>query len=305
MINRPPSMRLLDGSTLSPSPKEGFTPSSSSDAAWNSPSQTVIVFDWDDTLCPSTWISDQHPAITYFRQPPNVPRFTKPLKELEAAVVLLLECAMRLGKVIIITNAKQDWVKMSATNFLPGVLPFLPHMSQVYAREMWNSFENQQINQIAAKRYSRSPVPKITQSRVDTGIKSLKKNKSSAQLAQVGAKIFPNEMPCEDPSYSWKKLAFGVELSDFYSEQTWGNVISIGDANYEREATKVAVECCSPSHKNKKSRTKTVKMLNNPSIEELIKQVKRVTTLLPMMVKEDSDIDIELEPEDLDQTFAA
>lgn len=282
-------MNVLDGSTLS-----------SSDVSWNSPSQTVIVFDWDDTLCPSTWISDQHPAVTYFRQPPNVPRFTKPLKELEAAVILLLECAMRLGKVIIITNAKQDWVKMSCTNFLPGVLPFLPHMSQVYAREMWNSFESQQINHIAAKRYSRSVVPRITQSRVDTGIKSLKKNKSSAQLAQVGAKIFSNEMPCdEDPSYSWKKLAFGVELSDFYSEQTWGNVISIGDANYEREATKVAVECCSPSHKTKKTRTKTVKMLNNPSIEELIKQVKRVTTLLPMMVKEDTDVDIELEPEDL------
>lgn len=82
---------------------------------------TVIIFDWDDTLLCSTAV--------------NLGSTTRPeYKALEKAIGSMLSTASRLGEVMIITNGNKNWVKDSASRYLPGLLPVLEKLTVVSAR---------------------------------------------------------------------------------------------------------------------------------------------------------------------------
>merc|ERR1719464_2226024 len=97
----------------------------------------------------------------------------------------------------------------------------------------------------------------------------------------------------------WKEVAFEQEIAGFYSRyqhQSWKNVISIGDAIFEREAARKVVL---QHHQKKKCRTKTLKLFDDPEIDELVQQVRVVHDVLSMMVQYDGELDIEIDEEDL------
>merc|ERR1719229_2167706 len=82
----------------------------------------------------------------------------------------------------------------------------------------------------------------------------------------------------------WKEVAFEQEINGFYSRyqhQSWKNVISIGDSIFERDALRKVV--LSRPQVKKKCRTKTLKLFDDPEIEELIAQVRVVHDVLGMM----------------------
>jgi hypothetical protein len=117
----------------SPIGEDGFRPLSWSDKASRleeldfdvhslvQPSNTVIIFDWDDTLLCSTainrhiWTSDQ-------------------LAELEALVGDILETSMRLGETHIITNGNGTWIQESSKYFFPNLSPILQRLHVMSAR---------------------------------------------------------------------------------------------------------------------------------------------------------------------------
>merc|ERR1712203_212930 len=84
----------------------------------------------------------------------------------------------------------------------------------------------------------------------------------------------------------WKEVAFEQEIGGFYSRythQSWKNVISIGDSIFERDAVRNVVLARPSGHK--KCRTKTLKLFDDPTIEELIAQLRVVIDVLSMMVQ--------------------
>jgi len=98
----------------------------------------------------------------------------------------------------------------------------------------------------------------------------------------------------------WKEVAFEQEIGGFYSRyqhQSWKNVISIGDSVFERDAVKRVVP--NRISTKKKCRTKTLKLFDDPRMEELIAQVRVVRDVLCSMVQYDGDLDIELGEDDL------
>lgn len=260
--------------------------------SWRDKSETIIIFDWDDTLCPSSWISANRPALSYFRTPPNEKCFVEPLDRLQNAVVQLLEVAETLGKVVIITNAKESWVTTSCTNFLPKVLPQLASISQVYARDTWTMWETDEV---------RIRVQANAALCADDRPDCRNSTDYVERLSQVGVQLFPphSDFEDEEPSLLWKVLAFGLEIKDFYSarpNQELSNVVSIGDADFERIATKTAVNSCSPG---KSKRAKTVKLLDDPTIEEIILQLEKLITILPFVVRHNESVDLEIAKSDL------
>jgi hypothetical protein len=123
-------------------------------------------------------------------------------------------------------------------------------------------------------------------------------------ITEFGLKLFGRVPPESESSFSWKKLAFPVVLSEFYSspnnkqQKAWCNVISIGDADYERVAAHTAVNLCSPTGTGR-PRVKTIKMLDAPTIAELTLQIQKITPMLKSVVSYDGDIDMEVQPSDL------
>jgi len=90
----------------------------------NRSSDTLIVFDWDDTLLCTSAINAQSWTDSQ-------------LRELERLGEDILQSSMQLGETIIITNGIESWVQNSAGRYLPGLLPTLNSMSVLSARHLY------------------------------------------------------------------------------------------------------------------------------------------------------------------------
>eukprot|EP00448_Togula_jolla_P012211 CAMPEP_0170597736 /NCGR_PEP_ID=MMETSP0224-20130122/15864_1 /TAXON_ID=285029 /ORGANISM="Togula jolla, Strain CCCM 725" /LENGTH=283 /DNA_ID=CAMNT_0010922223 /DNA_START=30 /DNA_END=881 /DNA_ORIENTATION=- len=93
-----------------------------------SPGNTLIIFDWDDTLlCSSALQADWASGVS-----------SAGLAELEELVLSLLKLSEDLGTIAIVTNSGQGWVESSAALFLPELLPTLGRIPVIYAREEYS-----------------------------------------------------------------------------------------------------------------------------------------------------------------------
>jgi len=96
---------------------------------------TTIIFDWDDTLLPSSWLSVKGLRLDY---PAQLPQDV--LDELEThqeSVCAALLKATQCGTVVIITNAETGWVELSAQRFMPRVAPLLASICVFSARSTY------------------------------------------------------------------------------------------------------------------------------------------------------------------------
>jgi hypothetical protein len=79
----------------------------------------VIIFDWDDTLLPSSWLTAEGLRLD---SPASIStHHMQELQVLESAVIRMLKRAVNFGDVIIITNAETGWVELSSRRFFPRV----------------------------------------------------------------------------------------------------------------------------------------------------------------------------------------
>lgn len=227
------------------------------------PDQTIILLDWDDTLCPSHWVRQCH-----LRPGSEIPKeCQQPLQELAESGANLLTKAMALGKVSIVTNATHPWVHNACRTFMPSVMPFLKYIPVIYAKSVYD-----QLGVEAGK--------------LD---KNGDDNRFNALLAEQGD-------DAAEPQ-KWKELAFEQEISGFYARyahQSWKNVLSVGDSIFERDAVRRVVLCRQSMEPQKRCRTKTIKLMQDPSLEDLIAQVRIVCDVLSSVVQHDGDLDVEL-----------
>lgn len=97
----------------------------SAEALGSSPASPVIIFDWDDTLLPTSYIVQtvipSHPQKDHMSTlPPNSP-YTAALAAHGHLVGFLLRAARRVARVAIVSNSLSPWVEASAANYLPGL----------------------------------------------------------------------------------------------------------------------------------------------------------------------------------------
>ncbi|OQR84184.1 protein kinase [Achlya hypogyna] len=84
--------------------------------------RTVVVFDWDDTLCPSSWLHAHQLLPTYQGQPVELPPVVSDvLHMLSEKVCDLLEAAQAYGPVFVVTAAEGGWVETACALYMPSV----------------------------------------------------------------------------------------------------------------------------------------------------------------------------------------
>lgn len=96
---------------------------------------TVIVFDWDDTLLASSYLSSKGYKLE--ESMVRCEEVDAALEQLSETVISVLTIALRYGKVVIITNAEHGWVQLSAAKFMPKVVPLLERVSICSARSTY------------------------------------------------------------------------------------------------------------------------------------------------------------------------
>mmetsp|Transcript_177 Transcript_177/g.599 ORF Transcript_177/g.599 Transcript_177/m.599 type:complete len:345 (+) Transcript_177:94-1128(+) len=268
--------------------------STGSQSEYFQPSQTIILFDWDDTLCPSNWIRENRPALSFFKPAPNEEKYQRPLRELQIHVEACLKLALKMGKVIIVTNAMEPWVETSCRNFLPTLMPIVSGIPVIYARSIYDQLGADPARSRAAAAARGSTARSGAGAALPGMFGANGQNKLASFNGQLRAQTE------ELAPQKWKELAFEQEITGFYSRyqhQSWKNVISIGDSIFERDAVRRVV--CNRPQNQKKCRTKTAKLLDEPEIDELISQVKVIHDALGLMVQYDGNLDIEIDEEDL------
>eukprot|EP00405_Crypthecodinium_cohnii_P038400 CAMPEP_0206546626 /NCGR_PEP_ID=MMETSP0325_2-20121206/12822_1 /ASSEMBLY_ACC=CAM_ASM_000347 /TAXON_ID=2866 /ORGANISM="Crypthecodinium cohnii, Strain Seligo" /LENGTH=630 /DNA_ID=CAMNT_0054045795 /DNA_START=549 /DNA_END=2443 /DNA_ORIENTATION=- len=253
--------------------------------------QTAIVFDWDDTLFPTSYLIDDlrlnhkkglGAAVTE----DLYEELAESLKELERSVVNLLKLANAKGKVILVTLARHPWVEDSCRSFYGQVGALIQQLGikVVYAQQ---------------------------------GI----------QVDYDKRRMMSDE-EIEHFYASMKGQAISREVEAFYSQyegQSWKNIISIGDSDFERVGTMMMAQeymkkCgllanngegfevmvasneafarnTGTIHVNGqvfKVRLKTFKMLDCPTIGELKEEIILMQRWLPKMVELDDGFDADL-----------
>jgi hypothetical protein len=211
------------------------------------PDQTIILFDWDDTICPSTWVRS-HVRFDKKGKPANsnAPSIQQELTKLVDQALPLLRAAKAMAQVVIVTNARRPWVETSCQHFMPSLMRELEGVNVIYAMEFLEEDEaDYMIN------------PEL--------------------LTEAKAR------------------AMKSAVSDFYSRyrnQSWKNVVSIGDALYEHDAIRQVTH--ERPTDSKKCRTKTIKLMEGPTSAVMVKQLGLVESWLAKVVNADHDIDIDL-----------
>jgi len=95
--------------------------------SWCCPGNTLIIFDWDDTLLCTTALKAKECSLT-----------RADLLALQEQLLSLFKVANCLGKVSIVTCSAPGWVEMSAKKWLPALLPSLEQIPIIYAKEKYS-----------------------------------------------------------------------------------------------------------------------------------------------------------------------
>ena len=95
---------------------------------------SIIIFDWDDTLLPTSFIT---PGGIFDENLKIPPIESEKISKIEQAVLKLLTEAVEKGNVYIITNAGNGWVEYSAKRFYPSVIPVLEKIKIISARGLY------------------------------------------------------------------------------------------------------------------------------------------------------------------------
>ena len=96
-----------------------------------SKARTLILIDWDDTLFPSSW--NMYNKINLNSESDKI-KYLGDFQKLDFQLAQTLNRISRYGKIIIITNALLDWIKLTLT-VLPKTSQMLENIEIISARE--------------------------------------------------------------------------------------------------------------------------------------------------------------------------
>mmetsp|Transcript_45811 Transcript_45811/g.109083 ORF Transcript_45811/g.109083 Transcript_45811/m.109083 type:complete len:443 (+) Transcript_45811:168-1496(+) len=116
-------------------PSKALMSKRNSQGAFADPSQSIIIFDWDDTLLPTHWIEAQ--GLTVDDSCVLSEEQMEKLVKFERQAMRTLETATRYGEVIVITNAEAGWVEVSSEKFMPALNALLKGVRVVSARSTY------------------------------------------------------------------------------------------------------------------------------------------------------------------------
>jgi len=93
---------------------------------------TIFIFDWDDTVLPSTWVQSQ--GLRLDDSSRLTPGQRDVLNEVARVAGETLSAAKQHGTVVLVTNAERGWIELSCSKFLPSLLPVLEDVKLLSAR---------------------------------------------------------------------------------------------------------------------------------------------------------------------------
>jgi len=192
---------------------------------------TLIILDWDNTLFPTTWITQNAIDVTRIADTQYHNSIINYFTELDESLYNFLSKIIKRNKVIIITNAMKNWVTISSS-VLPKTSVLLKSIRIISARSRYQ--DNYKMDM-------------------------------------------------------WKTNCFQDEVEYELRQINPQNIISIGDALYEYNAT---VNLYINNKNSVKRYLKTIKFVDTPSKEVLIDQINVLNNSIDKIITTRDHVDI-------------
>lgn len=109
---------------------------------------TMIILDWDDTLFPTNWVIKNGINVLNVLTLLNVDKTNQYIvyfKELDNVLYKLLKTLLTYGKVVIITNAMPEWIKVSSV-ILPKTYYILRKIKVISARKNYQDVSDKMMD---------------------------------------------------------------------------------------------------------------------------------------------------------------
>jgi hypothetical protein len=118
----------------------------------NFSADTLFVFDWDDTLLPSSWLHQTGILPNPTSKDMGAKQEHRDLCETVAPhVAALISRAKEFGQVMIVTNATKCWVEHGCALFMPSILPLILSIPIISAFDL---YEYSSSNPMMWKKYA-------------------------------------------------------------------------------------------------------------------------------------------------------
>lgn len=99
--------------------------------------ETFLIFDWDDTILPSTWV--QHQGLRLDEGSEVSEWQHEQLAEVAVVAIETLRIAKQFGTVVLVTNAERGWIELSCQKFMPSLYSSLDGLRVLSARTTYES----------------------------------------------------------------------------------------------------------------------------------------------------------------------
>lgn len=230
---------------------------------------TIIIFDWDDTILPSTFIDDAR--INSFHDLPI--HWQNIMNEVGRIATKCLAAAAKYGQVLIITNSDEGWVKFSAQRYMPNIVPVLDSYRIVSARTGYEEF------------YPGQPLCwKAAAFAHEVNETFLELEEAMAGLASTDVSSDDSDLPVSKDSMRRRKNGIGRRPKDSVITR---EVISFGDSMEERTAVKIVSNQLS-------ALPKSVMFIASPSPEQLIGQLAMMAGHMRYICEHLNPLDLEI-----------
>jgi len=240
-----------------------------STALWADPAQTLIFLDWDDTLFPTSYLNTWGVSWTsaMWRSFRGTKAQEDALERWRDALFLYLRTVCSLSEhVVIITNAQRGWVGECINRFAPNL----------------------------GALFGQKNGPRVVYAHDElSDCRCLPGSSRGNPALNFGNKMLGEEF--RDFHTRAKYIAMRREAEKCYSqypEQTWKNIISVGDAEYEHDAAQ-ELTFRRKSPKREHIRLKSIQTPAAPTITDMTYRLKLDTLLYPAYVCFDGEFDLD------------
>ncbi|KAL3765155.1 hypothetical protein ACHAWO_004333 [Cyclotella atomus] len=245
-----------------------------------SSNNSIIIFDWDDTICPSSFV-DRAGVDNYKKLPKKCHSL---FTEIEKCAEKCLAEAAKYGEVIIITNSDDGWVKYSAERYLPGLLPILKNYRIVSARTRYEKFYPNQPLCWKAAAFAHEANEHFCGVEESALLDSC--SKLSPDLPDMDL-VSTDESSMGEGSISSHEESPGYRQDSCLPSVYRREIVSFGDSMEERTAVKIVSDQLS-------STPKSVMFLSNPTPTQIIGQLTMLTHHMGFVCRNETDLDLEI-----------
>lgn len=235
----------------------------------------AIIFDWDDTICPSSFV-DRYKIERMEKLPRNFQRLFEEITRLTERV---LREASKYGEVILITNSDEGWVKYSCERYLPRLLPVLEGYRIVSARTLYERFYPGQPLCWKAAAFAHE-VNELYESMSASDDSAMNGSMESTDVSSTDSE---EEKPSMDEE---EKKCINTNLS-FLGER---EIISFGDSMEERTAVRIVAEQLGAT-------PKSVMFIQLPTPVQILGQLQMVAAHMKFVCEHKTSLDLEITTE--------